>query len=160
MPKINDIVSYGAQGVCKITGVTEKNFGDTVLSYYVLEPVYRQNSTIFVPVNNQKLVAKIERLLTREEVLELIRQVAADEIPWIENEPLRRQHHQEILANGDKKALLFALKALHLHRKEQLLKGKKLHLADERFLRKQRSFYITNLPLCWSWTPRMFRSLS
>jgi len=136
MPKINDIVSYGAQGVCKITGMTEKSFGDTVLEYYVLEPIYQHNSTIFVPVNNKKLVEKMRSVLTKEEITEMLHRISLEETVWIEDELLRRQHHQEIIAGGDRAALLSAIKALYLHKKEQLAKGKKLHQADERFFKE------------------------
>lgn len=136
MLEMNDIVSYGAQGVCRITGLTEKHFGDVTMEYYVLEPVYQKNSTIFVPINNDKLVAKMRKILSADEVYELIRTVPDQQVEWIEDENQRKQQYQEILSSGDKRRLMRTIKALYTHRKEQYAKGKKLHQCDERFFKE------------------------
>ena len=40
--QINDTILYGSQGVCKITGTVQKDFGGCVMDYYTLQPVYSE----------------------------------------------------------------------------------------------------------------------
>ena len=45
---------------------------EDVHRYYVCKSLSRRDETIFVPVDNEKLVAKMQPLLSREEILRLI----------------------------------------------------------------------------------------
>ena len=49
MYKKGDTVLYVSEGVCKITDITEKKFGDDSIEYYILTPVFNNRSTFFVP---------------------------------------------------------------------------------------------------------------
>ena len=51
----NDIVRYGAHGVCKIADIAEKNFNGVPVEYYALKPIYNDTSTIYVPLHNHRL---------------------------------------------------------------------------------------------------------
>lgn len=59
MYRVNDTVVYGAQGVCRIADITKRDIGGMPMDYYVLKPVYDDNSTLFVPISNDKLTAKM-----------------------------------------------------------------------------------------------------
>ena len=63
MAEVNEIVRYGAQGICRIQQIEEKSIGASRRLYYVLKPVYHEDSTIFVPVDNPALTGKMHRLL-------------------------------------------------------------------------------------------------
>ena len=52
MFKVNDVIIYGAQGVCKIIGTEEKNITGEKKIYFVLQPVSDKNATIYAPVDN------------------------------------------------------------------------------------------------------------
>ena len=68
MFKINDIVTYGTNGVCKITGTEEKDLMGTKKTYLVLKPTKTgDNSTYFVPVDNENLLGKMRKLLSEDE---------------------------------------------------------------------------------------------
>ena len=54
---------------------------------------------------------------------------------WIEDEKERKVVYKEILERGDRKELVGMIKALHLHEQKQKEKGRKLHMADERFFK-------------------------
>lgn len=66
--QVNDSVLYGAEGVCRITDICEQDFMGERAMYYVLKPVYGATSTVFVPVNNERLKAKMRRILSAEEI--------------------------------------------------------------------------------------------
>lgn len=59
MYSVGQTVLYGSNGICNIEEITTKEISGMSIDYYVLKPLYSQNSTLFVPVNNEKLVSKI-----------------------------------------------------------------------------------------------------
>lgn len=133
---VNDTILYGSHGVCRITGIEEKNFSGNLVKYYVLCPVYSENSTIYVPVDNEKLAGKMRRVLTPEEIYQIIRVMPQEESFWIEEENERKEKYKEILARGDRLELVKMIKALYYHQQEQHAKGRRLHTADEHFFRE------------------------
>lgn len=62
MYRVDDLVLYSAQGVCKITDITTKKINGEVNEYYILKPVYNENAVISVPVHNEKQWLKCVRL--------------------------------------------------------------------------------------------------
>ena len=52
MYAVNDKVMYGQSGVCRITDICTKKFGKTAVEYYVLHPMYGEDTTIYCPVQN------------------------------------------------------------------------------------------------------------
>lgn len=135
MRKIGEVVLYGTDGVCRITDVTEKKFGKEITKYYVLKPVYRNSSLIYVPVGNEKLESKMKTVLSKTEIDDMIESMPGAENIWIENEPTRKVRYKEIIVNGDRRELIQMIKTLHEHREIQIKSGKKMHISDERFLK-------------------------
>lgn len=136
MYRKNDIVMYAAQGVCKITDITKKEFNDELIEYYVLKPVYSENALIYVPTGSESLMGKMRHVLSEEEIYEIIRKLPDENAEWIENEHVRKEQYRQILSQGDRKALIGMIKALYYHKQGLLEKGKKLHVSDERFFKE------------------------
>ena len=134
MVGIGDCVVYGNHGVCRIETTEMKQMGNKQMEYYVLKPVFDQKSTVFVPTANETLIAKMKRLLTREEITDLIDSIPENDCIWIENEGVRREEYRNIIHRGDRTELVKLIKTLYLHQKKQFSENKKLHIADERFL--------------------------
>ena len=55
MFNVNDTIMYGSQGVCRILDIREESFSGAPKLYYVLEPVYDSNSTIYFSVDSDKI---------------------------------------------------------------------------------------------------------
>ena len=72
MFSINDTVLYGANGVCRITDICQKEFSGVIKDYYILTPLSNETMTIFVPVNNKLLTNRIKRILSKGEICDLI----------------------------------------------------------------------------------------
>ena len=136
MFQVNDTVVYGSDGICVIEEIAPRTFDHKTQEYYVLRPLYGNQSTIFVPVQNEKLCAKMRHLLSEEEIYAIIRGLPGAESVWIENEALRKQTYTEILRSGDRKNILRLLKTLHLHQKKLRNSGRKFHASDERFMKE------------------------
>ena len=122
-----DHVVYGTYGVCSVMGTTEKEIGGKKLRYYVLKPVFQQNSTVFVPVDNEQLTSRLRRVLTRPPGQQPI---------WIDDENERRTQFQKIISEGDRSGLLRLVKTLYDRQQERVAVGKRLHQSDERIFRE------------------------
>lgn len=135
MFQVNDVIIYGTQGVCKITGTEEKVVGGKKKTYFVLKPVSDHGATIFAPTDNELVLKKMRRLLTKEEIYQLIDSMPGENGEWIANENERREHYKSILAKGDHLELIKMIKAIYAHKKEREADGKRLHMSDERFFK-------------------------
>jgi len=135
MYETNEFVLYGAHGVCEVAEITEKELNGSAVEYYVLKPVYDPNSTIFVPLHNAKLTDKMRYVLSAEEIYELIQEMPDENTIWIEEESKRREQYKKILEVGDRKGLVCLIKTLYLRQQKLKEGGKKLHMAEDRFMK-------------------------
>ena len=133
---VNDTILYGLNGACKITDITKREIGGSAAEYYVLQPVYSNASTIFVPTGNKNLTGRMRRVLSAAEIYALIKSMPQEKPVWIEDENQRKEACKEILSNGDRRELIRLIKALYLHQKELQQIGRRLHMSDERFLKE------------------------
>lgn len=130
---VNDTILYGANGVCRVTEITHRDFGGQMQDYYVLKPVFGDQSTIFVPVKNEALTKKMRRVMTVDEINRIIEAMPFEDTEWIENENERKEQFREVLAQGDPLRLVRIIKSLYQHQQEQQQHGRKLRASDERF---------------------------
>lgn len=137
MLKIGEKVLYGSAGACTITDICTKKFGDAgEREYYVLVPVHDSRTTLYVPVDNEALQAKMKKLLSAEELEELIQSMPKEEPVWIVDEKTRQEKYKAMLKSGDRRDLISITKAMYSHRKKMLSMGRKLHMADEKLFRE------------------------
>jgi len=134
--KVDDIVVYGTHGVCKIAEETINTVNRQERSYYVLKPLNDAKSTIFVPMDSEKLVAKFRHLLSLEEIHSLIDELPSEETPWIKNERARKEHYRQILNDSSLSDMIGMIRTLHAKRAEREKLGKGLHIIDESFMKK------------------------
>lgn len=130
MFRVNDTVMYNQSGACKIVDICSKEFTGEQRQYYVLQPVYEENVTIYCPVDSEKV--KIRKLLSLEDIHELIKLMPDQLTEWIDNDQQRKEAQSEILKNGDHCALIQLVKLLYFKREEKAAEGKKFHTADEK----------------------------
>ena len=125
-----------ARQPCRIQQIEEKSIGASRRLYYVLKPVYHEDSTIFVPVDNPALTGKMHRLLRAQEVLELVSGLAGDDGLWVEDEAQRREAYEQILRSGDRVGMARLIRALSLQKARLGAQHKKLHAAEEAILKE------------------------
>lgn len=137
MLKVGEKVLYGAAGACTITEICTKKFGDAgEREYYVLVPIHDSRTTLYVPVDNEALKAKMKKLLSAEEIEALIDSMPQEEFVWIADEKARQEKFKETLKSGDRRELMGMAKVLYAHRKKVMSMGRKLHTTDERMFRE------------------------
>lgn len=135
MFKINDVVVYGAQGVCEIVGIDAQKVGGEIKKYFVLKPKRDSGATFFVPTWNEKAWRKMRKVLTKDEVNALIDSMPGKKPIWIANENERKECYKKILASGDQAEVISMVQALFIHKKEREAEGKRLHMSDEHFMK-------------------------
>lgn len=139
MYSVNDTVMYSSYGVCMISAIEERDFSGEKLEYYVLRPVGDSKNTFYVPVKNEKLTAQMRKVITKDEIDSLLRIMPDDNDIWIEDENQRREEYRRIIREGDRKELVMLIKTLYLYQKSRRDQRKKLHSADEHFLKDAES---------------------
>ena len=127
---------YGTQGICKIVDITEQDFLGTKKEYYVLKPIGDEGATLFAPVYNSKIEGKMRRILTEQEINQLIESMPNEDAIWIDNENQRKEQYNKIIAKGNHVELIQMIKALYFHKQERESNGKRLYLSDERFFKE------------------------
>ena len=152
MYKIGSIVVYGTEGLCKICDITERTFGKETSEYYVLSPLANEAETVFVPKNNEKVLKRMRPILSKERASQLLEAAPSEYGEWVENDRERQQIYKQILLCGSSEELLMMTRALYLHQIELLERGKKLHAADERFLKDAEKMLFEELAYVYNIT--------
>lgn len=96
---IDDVLVYGTQGVCKIVDIEEKSISGTKKKYYVLKPSDEKGPTIFAPVDNEHVLKKMRKLLSKKEIDNLIDSMPDKDPTWISNENERKEQYKSIIAS-------------------------------------------------------------
>ncbi len=140
--KINDYICYGASGVCQIAETKKDRIGGVTKEYYVLKPVFNENSAVYVPIDNQMLIGKMRPILSLAAINKIITNAKKRCDQWIENDNERAEKFKEILKSGNHADIIEVVRVIHRRQKELQLKGKHLHVVDERLRRD------AQIPLC------------
>lgn len=130
----NEIVFYPTYGVCEISDISQKVIGSDTIECYHIHPLYEKNCSVLVPITNTKATSRMRRVLTREELTDLLRAMPSQPTIWIENATARKKRYEEILESGDRRELLQLAKTLYLRRQSLKNLGKKLLPADDQCL--------------------------
>ena len=136
MYQIGDLVQYGMSGVCRISEITENLFDGKKVKYYVLTSVGNKDSVVYVPSFNEKLVAKMRKVLTPQEIYDIIEALPDEKIMWIDDDAKRKEYFNKTVKSGDRLEIMKIIKTLYLHKHKLQDEGKKLHIADEQIFRE------------------------
>lgn len=136
MLNIGDTVVFGTEGIFTIERTTQKEICGKKTDYYVLKSTGKDNSTVYIPMNNPALVNKAKPLIAKEEIGELLDKAADTEIYWVDDHKARKEKFNEILQSGDRKGIIALAGAIYNKQQAQLAVHKKLNSSDERILRE------------------------
>ena len=147
MHQIGDKIIYGAVGVMTIVDIREESIGDISRSYYVLKStVTNSDSLTFVPTDNERLIAFMHPLLSREELTELIRvSDSVEPLEWIEGNRQRTEYFKRVMESGDRLSIYAMIRAIDDSEKRRLLEGKKNFISDETARQKARRLLNSEL---------------
>ena len=94
------------------------------------------------------LLANIKPLLTKEEIIEVIR--TAKELPlleWIEDNRARAEYYKKVLASLDRTQMLVMIETVIATGKKREREGKKNYIADENSMRRAEKLISTEFSL-------------
>jgi len=133
---VGDAVVYGGSGVCEIDDIRDISFyHERPKKYYVLKPMFvKQSSTVYVPFDNEKLTAKIQPVISKDEAIELIECIGNDDSVWIDDRNQRKDHFNDLLSNGTRKQIIDLISMITRHRDTLAEEGKVLNMQDEKIL--------------------------
>lgn len=133
MFKVDDYVMYGSTGVCKITGIGKDDYNNhDETEYYILHPVYVDNMTIKIPVNNPNV--SMRAILTKDEALSLIMTMPEQETIWIDDSRERSEYYKAILRTRKSEEWIKLIKTLYLEKEARAIVGKTLSRTDEEIM--------------------------
>lgn len=135
MFQVNDVIVYGKYGVCRVTNVGTLSMGgaDSDKNYYTLRPIYQQDSVVYVPVDNDKVVMRT--IISKSEVENLISDIPNMEDIGITSERERENKYKAALNTCDCRELIKMIKTIYQRKLSRIQDGKKATTVDEKYFR-------------------------
>ncbi|MDD3278586.1 MAG: CarD family transcriptional regulator [Lachnospiraceae bacterium] len=132
---IGDFIVYGRNGVCVVEKIGKIDSGCTRSDreYYTLRPYYNNASTIFTPVNNEKVLMR--PVCTKTEALELIGHMKEIDALGVKDEKRRENEYKEAIGTCDCISWVKIIKSIYLRQESRTADGKKMTAVDERYFR-------------------------
>lgn len=115
-----DYVNYSTSGICQIEDICFMSFGKNSKGhdYYILKPVSQEGESIFVPIDNEKLIDRMKPVLTPKEIDDIILSIKDEDLIWIDDRKQRIKKFHDILLKRDEKELLMLASCLYLRSTE------------------------------------------
>lgn len=135
MFKVNDYIICGGNGVCKVVdiGVPNINTGREKEQYYKLDPIYENGSTVYMPVNSDKVVMR--KIMSKEDANDLINSISSIETIQFDDDKMCQQKYKEAMSKYDCKEWIKVVKTSYLRKEERLSEGKKSTSTDDKYLK-------------------------
>jgi len=152
MFKINDYVVYGLTGVCQVEDIKKGlNEDNPETEYYVLRPVYSDNITIRVPVNNTSIL--IRAISSKDDAMSLIESMSEIETVWIDNDKQRVNDYKAAIKTGKTEEWVKIIKTLYMERDARATSGRKLRKTDEDILNTAEKYLNEEFAVALNLTP-------
>lgn len=131
---IGDTVMHPSEGICTIEDIRLMQFGGAApRSYYVLRPeAEKSSSRVYLP--SERGDAILRRLLTRQDILNLIHESVRCENVLPHDSKLRKDAGARVLAESDYARIIRMIIELHAFREQRQREGKKPCASDEALL--------------------------
>lgn len=128
-------IVYGTTGVCEIKDITSPDMKGVAGNrlYYVLNPCFKKGSTIFTPVDNEKV--PIRAVMSKREADDLVEAIPMIEELWDIDDKLREKRYKEALRSCDPREWIRIIKTSYSRQQERMAQGKKTATVDERYFR-------------------------
>lgn len=139
MYQIGEKVVYGSEGACIIEAIEERDYGQEYKEYYKLVPLYRQQSTIYVPVQNEQK-GRLRSLMNKSSLEKIVEQTLIAPTEWINDNKRRQQQTMETIKSGDVENILVLIKTIMTHQQEKMLNSR-----DKEMLQKAQKLVFSEM---------------
>jgi len=140
-----DRIVYGIHGVCCVVDEEEKQVDRKWVRYLVLEPIGQPGARYLIPTHNMVAMGKLQPLLSREELEQLLISDKIKQGQWLSEDSRRKQLYRELMASGERESILCVIYMLYQYKAQRQTEGKKLHICDENFLRDGEKFISSEI---------------
>lgn len=158
MYEIGDQVVYGIHGVCRVADMEKQIVNKKTVNYLVLEPVGQEGSRYLVPTSSEAAMSKLRPMLTPQQMEALLQSAEVRQDNWIREENQRKQIYRELISSGNRAELMQMVHTLYVHKKTQYAAGKKVHLADDNFLRDAEKLLASEIAVVMDMKPEEART--
>ncbi|MFI3214160.1 MAG: hypothetical protein R3Y24_12575 [Eubacteriales bacterium] len=134
MYQINDLVVYNNGEVCSIFNIGVPDFVDNGEMHYILKPVNKSTSTIYVKMSSPELPFRYT--ISQTEALAFLETYPSMEPMYHENNKIREKEYLEAFRACHPKQWLRIYKGITIERKRKASIGKQLNTNDDRNLHK------------------------
>ena len=137
---VGDYIFYGNQGVCQVEGtlMMSKPGQSEERMYYQLSPIEKRGSSVFTPIDNDKVVMR--PILTEEEAWALIREIPEIEQIDLGEERRREDVLKEVMRTCEPRSFIAVIKTLNPRKQERLTMGKKATVLDMKYLKAAETY--------------------
>jgi CarD family transcriptional regulator len=135
MFEVDEYVIHVRNGVCKVKSIGKLEMGvvDNDRLYYTLEPIYFRASTVYIPVDNEALIAR--RIISKQEAADLLKIIPTIEELAMENDKAREAMYDQLIKKCDCAGWVKVIKTLYHRREDRLDQGKKVLPTEDKYLR-------------------------
>ena len=158
MYQVGELVVYGMHGVCRVVSEEERLVDKKRLHYLALEPLSNVNSRFLMPTQNASAMAKLQPVLSKEELEAMIASEEVKNGEWIREENQRKQTYRELIGSGDRRKIMRMVHTIYRHKADQTALGKKSHLCDENFLHDAEKLLIGEISIVLHLEPEQARA--
>ena len=138
MYRIDDIVVYKSNGVCKIEDICVPEFVSSQEVYYRIRPFYENGGKIYVKISNGDTV--LRPTISKEEAQDDLMNIKEEEGIYQSNDKVREREFSEIMKSCDFWRCLLMMKGIVGEAERREEKGKRLNMTDERCLQRVEKF--------------------
>ena len=135
MFNVDDYIMYGKTGVCKVVDITNEKFiNGEKRKYYILSPIYNNDTIIKIPLDNDKV--PMRKVISKGDMTALINDIPNMEILWIDDEKKRIAQFETMLKSGQCEELIKLIKSIKFSKKYARSIGKKLEKPDRDIMKE------------------------
>lgn len=147
MFSINDYVIYGCNGVCKVLdiGIPDLILADKKRQYYTLQQVYGNNSTIYTPIDNDKVLMR--KVLSKKDATDLINNILSIETLDADDDKMLEEKYKEVMHKYTCSEWIKIIKTSYLRKEDRLAVGKKSKTADDKYLQMAEDYLYGELAI-------------
>lgn len=145
MFNVGDYIIYGTNGVCRITSIGTLSISSDDKLYYTMVPVYSQTSTVYTPVDNEKVVMRA--VMTEKEAKKLISNINQIETLSVEDEKKREEQYKKSLRTCQCDEWLKIIRTSYMRIQDRRSSGKKTINSDEKYLKVAEDYLYGELAI-------------
>lgn len=143
--KIGDYLVYRTVGACRVKDIGTLEFRDDNRRYYTLVPAFDQDSTIYTPVDNDKVM--IRPLISKTEANDFINHLPELKPEEYSNNNERFRACKKMLASGDRNQWAAVVYGMFQIAEGKRDKGKSISTGERESLEKAEKLLFGELAL-------------